>query len=187
MSDLPDPGGWLPRQVGTRVASPLKVTARQGNTASGTAMAAAADSDPFFTYRLDAWPVVTFAILRPYRSTAEFEALQSTYVNVLCLAAAGSAELPQTKLAVVMLLDGILTASLEQKMLAVQFIRNVRPYVESSVLCTALVVTSALVRAVLSFITGIVRLASPHRIFETEAEAAAWAAGEAAALARPPA
>lgn len=138
-------------------------------------------ADPFFACRLETWPVVTFAILRPYRSTAEFEAFQSAYVNVLSLASTGSAELSPTKLAVVMLLDGILDASMEQKLLAVQFIRNVRPYVEAAVLCSALVVSSAPTRAVLNFITRIVRLASPHRIFETEAEAAAWASSESLA------
>ena len=129
---------------------------------------------PFFTIDTSEWPVVVMRLPRAPIDDAEIDSFQARFLAVLSLARNGSSRVSKTKLLIAMELNGLVDASLKQQMRAARFIQDVRPYVVDTIVGTALVTASPLVRTILTTITTIQPLASEHVIFEKEGDALTW-------------
>jgi hypothetical protein len=122
----------------------------------------------------DDWPVVEINILKPPNNVLEIEYFQAKFLTLLRIARDGTDKIPSGKLCIVMNVDGILSATMQQQLRAASFIGEVREFVVPSIYCTALVITNPLARFVLECITKIQPLKSVHRIFECREDAMAW-------------
>ncbi len=121
------------------------------------------------------WPLVHIVIDTPPEALTEMDEFQDQFLAILQLARDGADGVPAEKVTIVMNLNGILNSTFEQQMRAAMFIKDVREFVQTSIYCTALIIESPFVRAVLQIITQIQPLKSLNRTFETTTEALAWA------------
>lgn len=128
----------------------------------------------FVNLDLSSWPAVTVRIVSPPVQNSDLDAFQSHFIKLLTLARDGSARVPKGRLALIMCLDGIVEATPWQKGRAVNFIKEVRPFVADSIAATALVTSSTAAQSVLSFILGLAPLQSVNKVFHDEASARSW-------------
>lgn len=134
------------------------------------------NDDAFHVTNVQDWPTVRISIQRAPYVDDEIDTFQTEFISVLRLARDGGDGVPATRLLLLLNLDGIVSATMGQKMRAASFISAVREYVVPSIRATALVVSSSLARMVLQFILMLQPLQSEHCTFTTEAEAASWLA-----------
>ena len=120
------------------------------------------------------WPVVCVTISHPPVNMEEIDFFQAKFIALLHLARHGADGVPPEPLCLMMTMDGILNATMEQQLRAASFIREVKEYVTDTIFCTALVVRSPLVCMILEFVTTLQPLQSLHKMFEGEDEALAW-------------
>jgi hypothetical protein len=123
-----------------------------------------------------AWPLVHIVIADAPSCDAEIDAFQRKFLALLHLAATGAEGIPAERISIVMNLNGIVNATVEQQFRAASFISAVREYVDTSIYSTALVLENELVRLVLDVILSIQPLRSLNKVFEGTEEALAWAA-----------
>jgi len=132
-----------------------------------------------------AWPVVLVDLLRIPVEAEEMDDFQAQFLALLHLAKHGykaetGPEIVPARISIVMPLDILLSASLEQQWRAAKFITDVREQVASTIFCTALVISNPTVRRVFHIITQIAPLKSMHKVSETMEESMAWAKGNRA-------
>ena len=134
-----------------------------------------AEPEPFYVLDMKAWPLVHVAFTHAPEETAEFDMFQETFMGML----KGIIE-DQTlhgntdTIALVMELDGIVKASFMQQLRGIGFIQAIKPFVAQTIRCTALVITSDIVRAIVQFIMERQPLQSEHALFEDVAAAMEW-------------
>ena len=125
---------------------------------------------PFVSIVQDEYPVVQFLIGDPPKDIADITVFQQEFLALLQRARDSG----HAKLCILMTLDGLWKCSPEQQMRAASFLRDVQPFVSTSIFCTALVITQPLARAVLTLVTALYPLKSMHRVFETYEDALDW-------------
>jgi hypothetical protein len=129
---------------------------------------------PFVTIKTGEYPVVEFLIGDPPEDVEDISRFQTKFLALLQLARDGGAGVPPGKLCILMTLDGLLKCTLEQQLRAASFLSDVKPFVNASIFCTALVIQQPTARAVLNILTSISPLQSMHRIFESYEDALDW-------------
>ena len=132
-------------------------------------------ADRFYNIVLDAWPLVHVSLHSAPANDDEFDEFQSEFIGVLEGVLADQRDnASEDRIALVMELDGIVSASFSQKMRGVGFIGVLKPYVAQTIRCTALVITSSTVRTIVEWILALRPLQSEHAVFNNEAAALAW-------------
>lgn len=135
--------------------------------------------DDFAHYDISAWPLVRINLARAPREDQEIVDFQDYFCGVLCLGAYGNPDtgLAPCPLKVVLGLDGIVDATMEQKLKAAEFIQRVKPLVLAGALkATALIVTSSAARNILELILSLAPLTSNHAVFHSVDDGVAWLA-----------
>lgn len=131
-------------------------------------------SVPFHDINVRGWPTVEIKVLRAPYNDEEIDVFQQKFLQVLALAEKGTDRIPATKVFLLFNMDGIVQASMAQKMRARTFIQQVRTAAETSIHATALVVTNSLARMVLMAVMMLQPLVSLNKIFEHNEDALAW-------------
>lgn len=119
------------------------------------------------------WPTVTVALQRPPKDYAEIDAFQERFIAMLGVAKSGAPGVPAARLRILLTLDGIVEATLDQILRAASFVGRVREYVPH-IEATALVVSSDLGRGILEQIMAIAPLQSRHSVFDAVGPAREW-------------
>jgi|688.fasta_scaffold695231_2 hypothetical protein len=131
-----------------------------------------------FDFEAMQWPAVRIVLQRAPVDDAEIEDFQVRFCGLLSLALTGGTDqtaLPPKALRIMFLVDGIVEATMEQRLRAASVIQAAQPFVaQGAIAGTALVVTSALAREFLTFVLGMAPLQSRNDVFESEAEALSW-------------
>ena len=128
----------------------------------------------FYEINTREWPLVIIRFPRVPVTDSEIDAFQARFTAVLELAKKGSARVSATKLLLAMDLNGIVDATFQMQCRAARLIHDLKPYVLGTVTCTALTVSSELVRTIFTAITTLQPLTSEHSVFEHESDAHAW-------------
>jgi hypothetical protein len=139
-----------------------------------TSNAEASAECPFYSIDMTEWPVVVVSLNRPPTQDAEIDTFQVAFINMLRAVCAGCDGTPRDRICLLMVMDGIMGATLSQQFRAASFIEDVRELVEPAIFCTALVVKNEIVRMILNIILRLKPLKSLHRVFSTVASAAEW-------------
>ena len=129
---------------------------------------------PFYSIDMTEWPLVVVALNRPPARDDEIDTFQVAFINMLRAVCAGGDTVAADRICLLMVLDGIMGATLTQQFRAASFIEDVRELVVPAIFCTALVVKNDIVRMILKIILGLKPLKSLHRVFSTVADAAEW-------------
>jgi len=133
------------------------------------------ESELFYNLNLDAWPLVHVVLGSAPKDDEEFNMFQDAFLGVLQGVLADQVEHShKDRISLVMELDGIVEASFAQKLQGVGFIRTIQPLVVPTIRCTALVIRSDTVRAIVEFILNLQPLKSLHAVFDNSADALAW-------------
>ena len=132
-------------------------------------------SDAFYEIDLKGWPLVQVIMTESPQDDEDFDGFQDAFIGLLQGVIDDQAENDHTdRISVVMEMDGLVEASFAQQLRGVGFIRAVRPLVADTIRCTALVIGSPAVRAIVEFILGLQPLQSEHAVFSNTADALAW-------------
>lgn len=129
---------------------------------------------PFHDINVRGWPTVEIKVLRAPYNDEEIDIFQKKFLDVLTLAEKGTERIPATRVFLLFNMDGIVQATLGQKMRARTFIQQVRTAAETSIHATALVVTNSLARMVLMAVMMLQPLVSVNKVFERNEDALAW-------------
>lgn len=130
------------------------------------------DSDsegPFFTIDTDQSPFVKVVIARTPDDNSELDRFQREFIDLL-----KNAQARGIKLAILFNVDGIVKATMNQKIYAARFIGDVRVYALVAIQATGLVVTNTMARVILQAILALKPLAAPNQVFDNEDAAEQW-------------
>lgn len=131
------------------------------------------------TVSVEDWPVVRVTFERgALISSTTMDALAAHLKTLMELAIAGKASMgiPSCKLHLVMDLGGLVSAGSAERALGIKFMQSIRTHAERSVLTTAIVTASPIVRAVLNIILTLSPPKSETKIFSDVAAADEWTA-----------
>ena len=128
----------------------------------------------FDTFDVGQWPVVKISFQRPPLNDVEIDTFQARFCSMLSLARNGSARVEPVALMLMMNLDGIVEATLQQQLRAANLISSVREYVKDTISATALIVGNETAKVILDIIMKLQPLQSKHAVFATSGEAEAW-------------
>ena len=144
------------------------------------AAAAAAPPPPAPFHTLDTFrsdfPVVKVELCRPPTSDQEIDRFMAEFVRMLQVTAhARAADPTLPKLCLVMDVESIGGATFSQQLKAASLVKMVKPFVPTSLFCTALVVRNESANRILRIILAMVPLTSVNQVFAQEGQAVAWA------------
>ena len=128
----------------------------------------------FDDFDVEGWPLVKINFRRPPRNDEEIDKFQARFCSMLSLARNGSARVKPVALQLMMNLDGIVEATLQQQLRAANLIGAVREYVKDSISATGLVVGNETAKVILDIIMKLQPLQSKHAVFATPGEAETW-------------
>ena len=128
----------------------------------------------FDVFDVERWPLVNISFQRPPLNDPEIDKFQARFCSMLSLARDGSARVAPVALQLIMNLDGIVEATLQQQLRAASLISAVREYVKGSIAATGLVVGNETAKIILDIVMKLQPLQSKHAVFATSDEAEAW-------------
>jgi len=120
------------------------------------------------------WPIVHIHVVNPPDTNDQIDVFQAKFLALLQLAHTGAEGIAAEKICIVFNLEGLAASTLEQKIRAASFIKDVREFVNTSIYCTALIIQNETVRIILEFISSIQPLQSLNKVFATTEEGLAW-------------